>query len=229
MTVSSVRLSRRSASTPPRPPNSSIGRNCSPAVMPTAAPLPGELHDQPHLGHDLHPVAGDRDHLAGEVAPVVGDAQRRERAPDGRAHASVSASIRSSSAAARASVARSSAPSASSRAERNASLRVRDSVEQRAAGVRRAHERGAAVGRVGRAAHEPGLLEPGQDARDRRAAGSARARRARSASAARRGRCWPAPSAARATGRSAPPGAGAGRYARSRRAGGGRARHRSAK
>ena len=40
VTVSSVRLSSRSASRPPQAPNSSIGRNCSPAVIPTAAPLP---------------------------------------------------------------------------------------------------------------------------------------------------------------------------------------------
>ena len=38
--VSSVRLSKRSASSPPQAPNSSTGRNWSPAVMPTAAPLP---------------------------------------------------------------------------------------------------------------------------------------------------------------------------------------------
>jgi hypothetical protein len=40
VTVSSVRLSNRSASTPPQAPNRSTGRNCSPAVMPTAVPLP---------------------------------------------------------------------------------------------------------------------------------------------------------------------------------------------
>jgi hypothetical protein len=40
VTVSSVRLSKRSASTPPTPANSSTGRNCSPAVTPTAVPLP---------------------------------------------------------------------------------------------------------------------------------------------------------------------------------------------
>jgi hypothetical protein len=38
--VSSRRLSSRSASTPPQLPSSRIGRNCRPAVMPTAAPLP---------------------------------------------------------------------------------------------------------------------------------------------------------------------------------------------
>ena len=31
----------------------------------------GQLHHQPHLADDLHPVAGDRDHLAGEVPAVV--------------------------------------------------------------------------------------------------------------------------------------------------------------
>ena len=35
----------------------------------------GELHDEPHLGDRLHPVAGDRDDLAGEVPAVVRDAQ----------------------------------------------------------------------------------------------------------------------------------------------------------
>ena len=40
VTVRSVRLSNRSASTPPQAPNRSIGRNCRPAVIPTAAPLP---------------------------------------------------------------------------------------------------------------------------------------------------------------------------------------------
>jgi hypothetical protein len=40
VTVSSARLSSRSASTPPQAPNSSTGRNWSPAVNPTAAPLP---------------------------------------------------------------------------------------------------------------------------------------------------------------------------------------------
>jgi hypothetical protein len=34
------RLSSRSASTPPQPPNTSSGRNWRPAVMPTAAPEP---------------------------------------------------------------------------------------------------------------------------------------------------------------------------------------------
>ena len=40
VSISSRRLSRRSASTPPSAPNSRIGRNCSAAVMPTATPLP---------------------------------------------------------------------------------------------------------------------------------------------------------------------------------------------
>ena len=76
----------RSASTPPIAPNTRIGRNCSAAVRPTAVPVPGELHDQPHLGDGLHPVAGQRDHLAGEVAPVVGDAQGEEGAVQGGGH-----------------------------------------------------------------------------------------------------------------------------------------------
>ena len=46
----------------------------------------GELHDQPHLGHGLHPVARERDHLAGEVAPVVRDAEGEEGAVQGGAH-----------------------------------------------------------------------------------------------------------------------------------------------
>ncbi len=42
----------------------------------------GQLHDEPHLGDDLHPVADQRDDLAGEVAPVVGDLERGQRAAE---------------------------------------------------------------------------------------------------------------------------------------------------
>ena len=55
------RFGSRSASRPPQAPNSRIGRNCSPAVRPTDDAGAGELHHQPHLADDLHPVAGDRD------------------------------------------------------------------------------------------------------------------------------------------------------------------------
>ncbi len=77
--VSSVRFDIRSASRPPQAPNSRIGRNCSPAVSPTDDAGAGQLHHQPHLADDLHPVAGDRDHLAGEVPAVVGNPERGER------------------------------------------------------------------------------------------------------------------------------------------------------
>ena len=40
VTMSTRRLGRRSASSPPQAPKSRIGTNCSPAVRPTAAPLP---------------------------------------------------------------------------------------------------------------------------------------------------------------------------------------------
>ena len=62
----------------------------------------GELHDQPHLGDRLHPVARDRDDLAGEVAAVVGDAKGGEGAADGGAsRAASSSSSRSRMSAAR--------------------------------------------------------------------------------------------------------------------------------
>jgi hypothetical protein len=40
VTMSTRRLGRRSASSPPQAPKSRIGTNCRPAVRPTAAPLP---------------------------------------------------------------------------------------------------------------------------------------------------------------------------------------------
>ena len=78
----------------------------------------GELHDQPHLGDDLHPVAGDRDDLAGEVPAVVRDREGGEGAPEARAHARSSSSSRSRIAAARSSAARSSGSSFSMRCAR---------------------------------------------------------------------------------------------------------------
>jgi len=38
----------------------------------------GEAQDEPHLGHRLHPVAGERDDEAREVAAVVGHGERGE-------------------------------------------------------------------------------------------------------------------------------------------------------
>ena len=40
VTMSTRRLGRRSAISPPQAPKSRMGTNCSPAVKPTAAPLP---------------------------------------------------------------------------------------------------------------------------------------------------------------------------------------------
>ena len=58
-------------------------------------------------------------------------------------------------------------------------------------------QRGAPVGRVGGARDEPRLLEPGDDARGRRALDALARRRARSGSADRGGRSSPAPRSAR--------------------------------
>ena len=75
----------------------------------------------------------------------------------------------SSSAAARSSVARSSgAERVEALGEEGVLARARRG-EQRAPGRRDGDERGAAVGRIGGAGDEPRLLEPADDARDRRA------------------------------------------------------------
>ena len=49
----------------------------------------GEGEDQPHLGHDLNPVAAERHDLAHEVAPVVRDGQREEGLAERRSSAPV--------------------------------------------------------------------------------------------------------------------------------------------
>ena len=165
----------------------------------------GELHDQPHLGDDLHPVARDRDDLAGEVAPVVRDAQRGERAVERRRHSSMP----SSSAAARSSVARSAggerveplgeegvlARAGGRRAARAPAGVIVISAERRSPGSARARD-------------EPDVLEPHDEPGDGRALDALARRRARTASAGRGARPSRAPRSARARGRCRPPGAG---------------------
>ena len=87
VTKSSLRLSRRSATSPPKEPASSMGRNWRARTMPTSRPRAVEHgEDQKGLGHRLHPGARDRDDLAGEVQAVVADRQGRERLAAGGAH-----------------------------------------------------------------------------------------------------------------------------------------------
>ena len=107
-------------------PKRRIGRNCSAGGDADRHAGAGELHDEPHLGHDLHPVADQRDDLAGEEAPVVGDRERGEGSPRAASSAPSSCSSScSSSTAARWRVARSSAGSARRRSARKTSLRER--------------------------------------------------------------------------------------------------------
>ena len=109
------RFGTRSASRPPQAPNSEHRQELQRGGQADGDAGAGELHDQPHLGDDLHPVAGDRDDLAGEVPAVVRDAKGGEGAVQGGAHARSSSSSRSRIAAARSSAARSSGSSASMR------------------------------------------------------------------------------------------------------------------
>ena len=184
---------RRSASSPPQAPNSRIGRNCRPAVSPTDDAGPGQLHHQPHLADDLHPVAGDRDRPGRRSSGGSWERCSEEKVrASGGAHSAPSSSIRSRMPAARSSAARSSAAQAVEPLSEVGVLAVAHGGQQRVAGVGGGDQRRSG-GRRDRRCARPGPPPPAARARaSRSAAGSARARRARTASAARGSRSWPA-------------------------------------
>ena len=81
VTSSSVRLSYRSASTPPYMQQQQGGAELQRGdEAERDAGVVGELQDQPVLADPLHPGAGERDQVGRGVQPVVADAQRAEHA-----------------------------------------------------------------------------------------------------------------------------------------------------
>ena len=78
--TSTIRLSKRSAMTPPHAPKSSVGRNWSTITRPTANPLLCDRSRTSQLERDgLHPGAAQGRALAEEVVAVVADLERPER------------------------------------------------------------------------------------------------------------------------------------------------------